>query len=870
MTRLLGLWALGPLLLVAALASGLQLAQKPELGASIRRLEVVAVDAGGPAERAGLRRGDRLRAVGDSPLHRMVDWDRLRATDWSLDPLHLTVARAGTLHRIVLVPQPPSRAALVRSYSLWLTGVAFLLMGWWVLSKRGDPVARNFFAASLIFAYILLDVPDLPSSAYIIAKEIGSDVLQLMLPVFFLRFLLLFPSVGSRPREDGRLLRWILVPPLPLLALVALVHLLTPSRAPEALVAVTRTGALVLFMLYFVAGLAVFARKAWRRDRPIQHTKMRVILVGLLAGLGPFLFGTLLAGVAPAGGGLPWEYLGFSLLLVPAAFGVAIMRYGALDTAFVVRTSLVYGTLTLLVLVGYVIVVGVVGHALAQALRLSTYPLVLALVAASGLAVLPLRRAAQRWVDRAFYPARLATRAAVVQLAHDLTGIIDRAEAVELLLDRLELLYAPGKLHIFLARDGGAQLEPAGRRPRDRAQGGPPGLPPLATGARLARLLDDLRRPVFVEELEDLLLPGGTGISAAVLDALDSELLVPLVTGNRLVGFLSLGPKRGGALYSQEDLANLRTLAIQTAASLENQRLYRESSDREQIERELSLARDIQTQLLPDGPLERPGVAICGRNDPCHAVGGDYFDYFRLGDDAVGVCIADVSGKGIAAAMLMSTVRASFRSLAVPAEEPEAVVRALNRNVTDLLAPGPFVSFFFGVYRPASGLLAYCNAGMDPPLLLRSDGRVERLRRGGPVLGVLPNHEYRRGTVRLRPSDLLVLYTDGITEQHDPAGVFYDERRLLRSLRDAIAPVASAATSGEPAATSASSLSGAPAAATTIPAPAGDAVATLVADDPPEIGLEDLLGKIFAAVTAFGGAERSDDRTVILLRASDF
>jgi sigma-B regulation protein RsbU (phosphoserine phosphatase) len=299
---------------------------------------------------------------------------------------------------------------------------------------------------------------------------------------------------------------------------------------------------------------------------------------------------------------------------------------------------------------------------------------------------------------------------------------------------------------------------------------------------------------------------------------------LPLVTGDRLVGFVGFGPKTGGDLYSQEDLANLRSLGLQVASLLESRRLYQESLTRKQLETELAVARKIQAQLLPTEALKHASALLCGRTEPSQAVGGDYFDYFESAPGQIGFCIADVAGKGIPAALLMSTVRVSFRTEAMAGREPEMVIDRLNRAVSEILAPGQFVCLFYGIYVPETRLLSYCNAGMDPPLLLRRDGVLERLKKGGPVLGILTDHTYRRGTVRLHPRDLLVLYTDGITDERSPDGEFYDEERLIATLcRD-----------GSPA--------------------------------PSDVPLDDLLHAVFASVSAFGGDDRTDDRTVMLLR----
>ena len=817
-TRQLGLYVVAPLLLILALPMAVHISQSPYLGMAVRNLTVASLQQGGPADTAHVRTGDRIIAVAGRPTPTMADYYLALAGDYTLAPRQLVLSRGVGDLVVEIHPIRPPRARTVWSYSLWVAGLAFLMIGWWVLTQRQDAVARNFFALCMIFAFFLIDVPDYPSRTYLTGKEMLRDLLQLLWPVFFLRFFMLFPSAGAWTTEDRRWQRWLLLPAVVLYGLTLLVHLAGPDPAESHLVTFVQLAALIYFVVYFLAGLVIFARKALRRDRRIQHTKMRVILIGLVGGLVPFLI-AILFGSVERGAGIPhWEYLGFSLLLVPATLGLAIMRYGALDTAFVVRSSLIYGLLTLLVLLGYLVIVVVLGHYLTRTFQVSTYPLAIVIIAASSLAILPLRRGVQRWIDQAFYPSRLASRAEITRLAGDLAGEIDVDGAVETLLDRLDELYRPVTLALLLADEAeGATFTvtaASGELPTEAQQ------LTLPVGSSLARFLDWIRRPAFDEEFEDVVATGDADTaSLTALAALNPELLVPLVTGNRLSGFLSFGPKSSGVLYSQEDLANLRSLAVQVASLLESRRLYRESLARQQLETELSVAKEIQAQLLPEEPLRIAGLELTGRHHACRKVGGDYFDYFPLDADTIGFCIADVAGKGIPAALLMTTLRVSFRSTATEGVPPELVVQRLNRTANGLLQKGQFICFFYGTYSPTSRVLSFCNAGMDPPLLFRGQqGFVEKLKKGGPVLGVQAGHRYRRGTLTLLPGDLVLFYTDGITEERNAAGDFFDLDRLVSLV--------------------------------------------MQNREQPVVHLLDL---IFAAVETFGGAERSDDKTVMLL-----
>jgi len=742
----------------------------------------------------------------------MPTWFAILARHYDLTPRIVQVERDGRVLPFRVQPQRAGRSAMVLQLSTWLAGLTFLMIGWWVLARRHDEVARDFCGLCLIFAFFLADVPDLPSVAYQHAKQIVREVLQYLWPAYFLRFFVLFPAPIRHPGGTTR--RWLFLPAGGFIVLTMAAHV-TGMDTTSPAVAGLQVMAQIYFLAYFLAGLAVFARKVWRRDRPVLHTKLRVILVGVGLGVLPFLVAMAVGnGLVPA---FPnWEYLGLSLILIPASMGLAIVRYGALDTAFVVRTSLVYGLLTVLVLAGYLITVAVLGTLVTRTYEVSAFPVLVVLIAASSLAVLPLRRRVQRLVDVTLYPSRGADRAALTALSRALAVQMCADEAHELLFERLYQLYRPRSLRLYLSgASEDADLTEVGRRPDQIPAGAD-----IAATDPLVAFLDRLRRPVFTEEFEDWLSAPGGRRQPTAAPIHDAQLMVPLVTANRLLGVLLWGPKNDADLYTQDDLTNLANLALQVAPVIESLRLHEESLRRRQLETELNVARDIQAQLLPGGPLQLGPAQICGRNDPCRHVGGDYYDYFPLDDGNLAFCIADVAGKGIPAALLMSTIRVTFRELAGAGLPPEAVIGELDTRLGAITSPGQFVCFFYGILDIRDGLLIFCNGGLEPPVLFRRDGRREELRRGGPIVGIEAGVPYRRGSVQLEPGDLLLGYTDGITEQTSPDGAeFFEVDRLLAMV-------------------------------------AGGR------DRPPQ----EVCGRVFSGVQAFGGDETSDDRTVIILK----
>lgn len=200
-------------------------------------------------------------------------------------------------------------------------------------------------------------------------------------------------------------------------------------------------------------------------------------------------------------------------------------------------------------------------------------------------------------------------------------------------------------------------------------------------------------------------------------------------------------------------------------------------------EEELKRAREIQQALLPNTLPQIPGAQIAGAWQPARAVGGDYFDVIKLDDKRVGICVADVAGKGITAALLMANLQASFRALATADATPQSVCTKLNAFLCANTAPGKFVTFFYAVLNMEDRTVMYENAGHCPGLLLRGNGETESLAGGGAVLGALPDWAYGNYQVQLRSGDKLLLTTDGISEAEDANLEEFGEARVLEAAR---------------------------------------------------------------------------------------
>ena len=269
---------------------------------------------------------------------------------------------------------------------------------------------------------------------------------------------------------------------------------------------------------------------------------------------------------------------------------------------------------------------------------------------------------------------------------------------------------------------------------------------------------------------------------SVVLQGIRSAMCVPLWNNKEVIGLVYVDTVNSTKPFGPEDLRLLTLLANIAAVKLENSILVQNAIEQERLENELAQAADIQRRLLPAGAPVIMGYEIFGEADACRAVGGDYYDFVRLGETRHGIVIGDVSGKGMAAALLMASMQAVFRTLADVEAPLGLLVASLNRHLIRSANPNKFASFFLGSLEPASGEIDYVNAGHNPPVLVRAGGEIERLPAGGVVLGVFEEAPFEERTVCLAPGDLVVLYSDGVTEQSDAKDEEFGEERLIQAV----------------------------------------------------------------------------------------
>jgi sigma-B regulation protein RsbU (phosphoserine phosphatase) len=263
-----------------------------------------------------------------------------------------------------------------------------------------------------------------------------------------------------------------------------------------------------------------------------------------------------------------------------------------------------------------------------------------------------------------------------------------------------------------------------------------------------------------------------------VLQGVRSVLAVPLGVVDKVFGIIYADSPIAEGRFTEDHLKVLTTLASVAAIRVENARLIEARLERERLERELALASEIQQRFQPTAPPHVKGYELQGISFPCYEIGGDYYDFIEREDGRLVIALGDVSGKGTAAALLMSSLHAAIHAQSASHDSLVATISAVNRYLADNIPSNRFVTLFYAELDPESGALSFLNAGHNPPLIVHAAGTVEQLASGGLPLGIKRDAEYREGRTQLQRGDVLVIYSDGVTEAQSPSGEEFGSTRL--------------------------------------------------------------------------------------------
>jgi len=728
------------------LASNLGLPHRAYTGVSLQPDgRIGSVDAGSPGELAGLRAGDRLRAPGG-------DAEPVLSAGPFADaqpgvPLVVERERAGVSLPVWLVPRPLPDAERRFLAVLFAVATSFALLGAWIWLERRDPLTRTFYLLCLAFTVLLAPPPRFASEPASLTYELLTVLAQLFSGPLFSHFFALFPESG-RPRARGWVLGGYAVATV-LLACYAgvtvgsffgaggLAPLLTLLQvAPAILFAAGLLGGLVLFAIAFVRAESTDARR-----------RLRVAFVGTLLGVLPLavLVGLRNLSSAPVIPGERWAVP--FLLVVPLSFGWAM----AVHNVFDFRVALRAFTRAAGALVGAGLLY-VAGEWAAAAWWPAAGPAAVGSALASLALLAALGGPVRGWLG-------VAGRRLVP--IEDEASLADWSPAGE---DEAALLAGGCDAVVRTLRvDGCCAL--------NMEEGG-------AVIARAGTLLAPVLSPFAPEALRHVTGPHSPvelKLANEDRDALEHAGVRWLAPVNGRVA-LAIGRRIAGAWLSRTEARALEQLAKLLAVGLENLELRREARGRGLLARELREAQAVQTRRLPRRTPVFPTLDCAASTLATEAVGGDYYDFVETGGREFTLAVGDAAGHGVPAALVLAGVQSRFRDEARRARHPGELLEAMNRDLVALDQPEHFMGLLCARVDASSGVVRFANAGLTPPFLRRRDGRREPLTESGLLLGVQDGARYLHTQSELEPGDVLVVYTDGLTEAARDGEPFGEER----------------------------------------------------------------------------------------------
>ena len=264
---------------------------------------------------------------------------------------------------------------------------------------------------------------------------------------------------------------------------------------------------------------------------------------------------------------------------------------------------------------------------------------------------------------------------------------------------------------------------------------------------------------------------------------INSILSAPLKTKGKLIGVLNVFNKMSEDGFTLDDQRILSIIATQSAQVVENARLYDEEQSLKKIEEELNFATEIQKKLLPSSNPQLDGFDIAGQSIPAKEVGGDYYDFITIDENNSVICLGDISGKGMPAAMLMANLQATLRGQALFTSSAGECLTRANKLLYRSTDMQKFATFFYGILNTAESIFHFSNAGHDPPFLINPDKNVTRLTKGGTVLGFMEDYQFEEDLIKLNSGDMIIIYSDGITDQLNEKDEEFGEERLLSVLK---------------------------------------------------------------------------------------
>jgi len=761
-------------------------------------IEILSVYPNSPGEKAGLKVNDRIVAINGRSANSESGWDELESRIWRSsqpgDTVTLTLQRPGLAQPVVITPRFRARQGAVETKTiartiavqiLQLYPMVFLIVGLAVLFLRVED--RNAWLLALVFATFITsaDMPDEYSAApqnlrfFLLAYR---TMMGSVLTGLFYFFFAVFPTRSPIERKVPWL-KWALLASGTCLSLGGYRHgdssalpfilAVVPSRIAQDVRRVVVYGSVFLGLASLLCNRINASKDDLR--------KIKVVFWGTVAGVAPAAVIALAQEVFHAQISFWLNFAKVLLLfLFPLSFAYAVVMHRVMDIPVLIKRSARY----FMVERGFVIFILVfsVGLTLWFGQAFSRYfsagsKATIPIGAAFGVLVISgatqVHRRVRTRLDRAFFRSSYDAQQILEDLAAKTLNTSSREGLGLLLRQKISDALHPGSMFVYLQASNGQLFAYAGSPP-------PEATTLSSTGPGIAELADR-NGPVELISEE---------IRGTQLAPLGPECLVPIrgSSAGTLEGVVVLGTRLSEEPYSTTDKRLLASVASQAGIAMRSITLAEKMAEQMEAERrteqEMQIARQVQTRLLPQQAPSLKTLDCCGKCIQTRAVGGDYYDFLDFGSGRLGLVLADISGKGMSAALLMANLQANLRGqYALALEDVPRLLRSVNLLFYRNTETSHYATMFFAIYDDGTRRLRYVNCGHNPPILVRANGDLDRLSATATVLGLFEEWDCTVAECELSPGDVLVIYTDGISEAGPNEEEEFGEERLIVTVR---------------------------------------------------------------------------------------
>jgi sigma-B regulation protein RsbU (phosphoserine phosphatase) len=731
-----------------------------------------------PAYTAGIRENDTIIKINDTRVVRNeIDVNKIVGIPEIGKKVKLTILKAGIErdYELVFVNSPLYEKLIELLFRIIpaLLMLAYVIVGFWGIMK--SPYSKEtlliamfcFSFGGFMFSTISFSVViDTFFTKYLYYNEIKNviRIISLFGTSFWLLLFATFP-LRSPFFIRHRIISYLFIFLLPLLIIISIFFELRLTFVPVFL----------LIVVNMAVGVFLLRANTSRVNTALEKRQIRLMFLGIKYGaisVGAGWLIIILSHVFFPESHRFVRYTGLIIfllgeiggLIIPFTFLNSFFQNRLLETETALKKRIRYTGVTLVMLSVYLSIIFLIGRLWINWFNITDPTLIIVFVLLVSLTFTPINKKILKWVDEKFYPERTKYTESLKHFIQAISGFVDSKDLLHHLSG-----WALNTTGVQAAIPVPIESRPA-HSSLFRFEEGNSVIHRIRDGSKFFwdEITDRSRIPVNEIEFEW---------------ARDNDISVtiPMISHGELLGTFNIGKKVNSEDFTAEDLDILTQASYQTAMALQNIKLQSQYIEKKRMDKELEMARNIQKKLMPQIIPQVKGLDIIGECNPCHEVAGDYFDIINMEDGNTVLVVADVSGKGAGAAMIMANLQASIRLGVHLSDKLADFVTRINNLIHNNTSASEFITFFIAIWDPAKKVLYYVNAGHNPPIFIDIESNITRLEATGMILGVLPDQPYEEKNIRIRGDSLLVIYTDGLEEALDNKNEFYGQDRIIQT-----------------------------------------------------------------------------------------